>query len=123
MIEDRSKTVLGANDPDNGVHTQQNALDQNKLGIVDPNGHSADPQTVMSGAEGEGDKFYITLTKEDQNKVLECLASGRFATPSDFISRSIGQSHQGLEAARQVNQKFRTGITSLCARLERYQQN
>ncbi len=67
------------------------------------------------------DKFYVTLSAEDQAKVQECLQAGLFDNAGDLIRESIALSHRQVKMSRDHNHKLRVQLTSLCARLERYQ--
>ncbi len=67
------------------------------------------------------DKFYITLSEDDQAMVHDCLSAGVCENAGELIRQGIELKHRQLNATRTENQRLRVGMTSLIERLERYQ--
>ena len=67
-----------------------------------------------------GDRFYITLSESDKNRVQEILSAGQFSNAGDIIRDGIALSHRRLKICRDANNQLRSGLVSLSERLERF---
>ncbi len=69
----------------------------------------------------DGNRFYITLTPEDQERVRACLDGGHFESAGDLIREGISVTHARTQKFTRMNEELRVGMTSIGSRLERYQ--
>ena len=72
------------------------------------------------GLKTMSDKFYITLTEEDQMRLKECLSTGTFDNAGDLIREGIQLSYRRAEYIKDQNWKLRAGLSSISERLARY---